>query len=113
MNAGNSNSLTRIANQVQDGHTVSVEAEAGKGAGFSDQEYSRAGCMVTDVDGAWKADLIVKAKEMQTWEYARPHSGQLLMMFQVSQRPLSWGTVTEVFKAWKAILIIRAKDMQA
>lgn len=83
-NAGDSNSLIQIANQVKDGHTVSVEAEAGKGAGFSDQEYSQAGCMITDVDRAWKADLIVKAKEMQTWEYARPHPGQSLMMFQVS-----------------------------
>jgi alanine dehydrogenase len=60
---------------VTHGHTVAVQAGAGVGSGFTDEEYRTAGASVVPEPGdAWAADLVVKVKEPQPLEfpYFRP-----------------------------------------
>lgn len=53
-----------------DGHVVIVEANAGAGSGFSDDEYGAAGAtLVPDPAAVWPCDLIVKVKELQPPEF--------------------------------------------
>ena len=49
----------------QQSHEVWVESSAGQGSGFDDEEYRKAGAVVThSKEEVWKnADLIVKVKE--------------------------------------------------
>lgn len=60
-----------VREMVAHGHDVLVEAGAGMGSGFTDEEYIEAGA--TMVDGAapaWnRADMVVKVKEPQPEEY--------------------------------------------
>jgi alanine dehydrogenase len=58
---------------------VVVEPGAGAGVGFSDDDYRQAGATLGD---AWSADLVVKVKELQEPEYARPRRGQIVFGFQ-------------------------------
>ena len=55
---------------TRQGHRVLIQAGAGLGAGFTDQEYDAAGAkIVPTAEDVWaKADLIVKVKEPQTAE---------------------------------------------
>jgi alanine dehydrogenase len=52
---------------VRDGHSVLIERGAGRGSGFSDEEYERAGARLVDGPDAIfeEAELIVKVKEPQ------------------------------------------------
>jgi alanine dehydrogenase len=59
--------------------SVVVERGAGKGAGFSDEDYVKAGAAIGD---AWDCDLVVKVKELQPDEYRRPRRGQTVFGFQ-------------------------------
>jgi alanine dehydrogenase len=72
-----------VAELVHHGHDVMVQAGAGKGAGFSDEEYDEAGARV--VDGPEEvfeaADLIVKVKEPVPEEYDRFKEGQQLFTY--------------------------------
>jgi alanine dehydrogenase len=56
---------------TRDGHTVFIERGAGRGSGYVDEDYERAGAQL--VDGPkelfGKADLIVKVKEPQLPEF--------------------------------------------
>ena len=71
------------AELVHHGHEEMVQAGAGDGAGFSDEEYGEAGARV--VDGADEvfegADLIVKVKEPVPEEYDRFREGQKLFTY--------------------------------
>lgn len=58
---------------------VVVESGAGRGVGFSDEEYVRAGATLGD---PWQCELVVKVKELQPPEYARPRPGQRVFGFQ-------------------------------
>ena len=58
---------------------VVVEPGTGLGVGFSDEDYVRAGATLGD---AWQCDLVVKVKELQAAEYAKPRRGQLVFGFQ-------------------------------
>jgi alanine dehydrogenase len=58
---------------------VIVESGAGLGAGFSDDEYLGAGAKLGD---PWACELVVKVKELQPAEYARPRPGQTVFSFQ-------------------------------
>jgi alanine dehydrogenase len=72
-----------VAAYVHAGHEVQVEAGAGLGAGFSDQEYTNAGARVVDNRKAmfdW-AQMIVKVKEPQHEEYDLFHAGQILFTY--------------------------------
>src|SRR5215217_394137 len=72
-----------VAELVHHGHEVVVEAGAGNGAGFSDEEYEEAGARL--VDGPEEvfeaADLIVKVKEPVPGEYDRFREGQELFTY--------------------------------
>jgi alanine dehydrogenase len=58
---------------------VVVEPGAGQGVGFSDDDYRAAGARLGD---PWSCDLVVKVKELQESEYARPRPGQTVFGFQ-------------------------------
>ena len=54
---------------ITDGHRVCVERSAGRGSGFSDDDYLRSGAELCDVASAWDSDLVVKVKEPLAAEY--------------------------------------------
>ena len=54
---------------VQAGHEVLVEAGAGAGAGFADEQYLNAGASLVAAADAWASDLVVKVKEPLEQEY--------------------------------------------
>jgi alanine dehydrogenase len=58
---------------------VVVEPGAGHGVGFADEDYREAGATLGD---PWECDLVVKVKELQESEYARPRPGQTVFGFQ-------------------------------
>lgn len=65
------------------GHTVLVERDAGKGSGFSDGEFVRAGAQIVDAADELfaRAEMIVKVKEPIREEYGRLRSGQILFTY--------------------------------
>jgi len=68
---------------VAEGHTVIVEAGAGHGSDFTDEQYLLAGAqIVKDADVVWAAaDLIVKVKEPIEPEWKRIRSGQVIFTY--------------------------------
>jgi alanine dehydrogenase len=66
-----------------DGHDVFVQAGAGDGSGFSDDEYRAAGARILpDADAVYEAaDMIVKVKEPIDPDLARLKDGQLLFTY--------------------------------
>jgi alanine dehydrogenase len=64
------------------GHSVSVEAGAGLGSGFTDEEYREAGAHIAEkAEEAWSADMVVKVKEPLPEEYIFFRSGLLLYTY--------------------------------
>jgi alanine dehydrogenase len=65
------------------GHSMTVEAGAGAGAGFPDEDYREAGALVVDDHAAifTESDLIVKVKEPQPSEFGLLRPGQLLFTY--------------------------------
>jgi len=61
------------------GHPVSVEPGAGAESGFTDEDYAGAGARLED---PWGAELVVKVKELQAPERAKPRSAQTIFCFQ-------------------------------
>jgi alanine dehydrogenase len=72
-----------VAELVHNGHEVLVQAGAGKGAGFTDEEYEEAGGRVVDgPDEVFaSSDLIVKVKEPVPEEYDSFREGQQLFTY--------------------------------
>ncbi|MGD9953400.1 MAG: alanine dehydrogenase [Burkholderiales bacterium] len=68
-----------VAAAVRAGHAVTVQAGAGADSGFADEDYQRAGARPGD---PWEVELVVKVKELQPAEYARPRPGQIVFCFQ-------------------------------
>jgi alanine dehydrogenase len=67
---------------VDSGHDVLVQADAGAGSGFSDEEYRAAGArMVEQAEAVWGADIIVKVKEPQPSEYRLMQQGSTLFTY--------------------------------
>ncbi|MGR4069943.1 alanine dehydrogenase [Halomonas sp. LR3S48] len=68
---------------VSRGHSVTVQAGGGEGAGFSDADYEAAGARIeANVDTLWAdAELILKVKEPQSEEVARLTRGQTLFTY--------------------------------
>ena len=64
------------------GHVALVESGAGLGAGFSDDDYLKAGAKVvaTAVE-TWQCEMVVKVKEPLPAEYALMQKGQILFTF--------------------------------
>ena len=68
---------------VQRGHDVVVERGAGRGSGYLDEEYEKAGAAIvaehTEVFA--RAEMIVKVKEPQPEEVSLLRQGQLLFTY--------------------------------
>jgi len=65
-----------------DGHTVLIEAGAGEGSGFSDEEYLNADADIVDRGTVFaKSDLIVKVKEPLPSEYGLFSERQAIFTF--------------------------------
>jgi len=67
------------AAMAQAGHAIVFEPGAGAGVGFADEAYLAAGAEPGD---AWACELVLKVKELQPAEYAKPHRGQTVFGFQ-------------------------------
>lgn len=67
----------------QQGHAVWIESSAGQGSGFDDEEYRKAGAVVTDSkeEVFKKADVIVKVKEPLLSECHLFRPGQVLFTY--------------------------------
>lgn len=64
------------------GHEVLVQSGAGRGAGFKDEEYARAGAViVSSAVEAWEAEMVVKVKEPLPEEYSRFRADQILYTY--------------------------------
>jgi alanine dehydrogenase len=72
-----------VSEFVKNGHTVYVQATAGLGSGFSDEEYIGAGAkMLPTIEETYAiADMIVKVKEPIESEYKLIKKGQLLFTY--------------------------------
>ena len=68
---------------VQHGHRVLVQAGAGEGSGFSDEEYRRAGAeILPDAASVWnQAEMIIKVKEPLPQEYPFLRPGLILFTY--------------------------------
>jgi alanine dehydrogenase len=71
------------ATLTRKGHTVLVQKSAGVGAGYSDDDYVKAGAQMSDGAGDVfaKADMIVKVKEPLPAEYGMLRKGQILFTY--------------------------------
>ncbi len=95
-----------VAQLVKDGAEVLVEATAGTGAHFSDQEYINAGArIVDDVTEIYeKADVILKVKEPQfnkeknLHEVDMMHEGQYLITFLHPAAPVNHEMIQNLAK---------------
>ncbi|AFM16853.1 alanine dehydrogenase [Mycolicibacterium chubuense NBB4] len=72
-----------VAELVQRGHEVLVQAGAGEGSALTDADFKRAGAqMITGADDVWaEADLLLKVKEPIESEYSRMREGQTLFTY--------------------------------
>jgi alanine dehydrogenase len=72
-----------VAEFVKHGHTVYVQATAGEGSGFSNEEYKEAGASVlATIEEVYAiADMIVKVKEPIESEYKLIKKDQLLFTY--------------------------------
>jgi len=67
---------------VARGHEVRVQAGAGAGAGFLDEEYRAAGArIVPTAEDAWAADVVVKVKEPTADEHRHLRADQTLFSY--------------------------------
>lgn len=68
---------------VAAGHQVFVQAQAGEGSGFTDDEYRQAGVeILNDAESVWSTgDMIIKVKEPIEAEYPRLRAGHLLFTY--------------------------------
>src|SRR5436190_23457506 len=72
-----------VTELLHHGHQVVVQAGAGRGSGFTDQEYAACGARIVEsADEVFAAaDLIVKVKEPIPEEYSRFRQGQELFTY--------------------------------
>ena len=95
---------------VAGGHPVLVEAGAGAGSGFGDEEFTAAGARIVDVAELWsEADLVVKVKEPLPAEIARVRPGQALFCYlhlaaapQVAKGLLDSGAIAIAYETIQA-----------
>lgn len=73
---------TGVTELKQDGHTVLIETDAGKGSGFSDDDYLAADADIVDKATLFKkSELIVKVKEPLPDEYDFLREGQTVFTY--------------------------------
>jgi alanine dehydrogenase len=67
---------------VQKGHEVLVEAGAGGGSQFEDEQYAAVGARLLPADEVWAgADLLLKVKEPVASEYGHLREGQIIFTY--------------------------------
>ncbi|MFC0633790.1 alanine dehydrogenase [Brevundimonas balnearis] len=74
---------TAVREYVAAGHQVAVETGAGLGAGYTDEDFTRAGATISP-DAATvfaEAEMIVKVKEPQPSEWVRLRKDQILFTY--------------------------------
>ena len=72
-----------VREAVAHGHQVLIEAGAGVGSGFLDEDYTAAGAELTDGPGQIfaEAEMVVKVKEPQAVERKQLREGQVLFTY--------------------------------
>lgn len=71
-----------VMNLIQFGHEVYIEADAGTGSGFSDNDYMGAGAhIVQTAEEAWSMDMVMKVKEPLPGEYVYFREGLILFTY--------------------------------
>ncbi|MBU8770094.1 alanine dehydrogenase [Cytobacillus oceanisediminis] len=71
-----------VMNLIQFGHEVYIEADAGTGSGFSDNDYIGAGAhIVQTAEEAWSMDMVMKVKEPIQGEYVYFREGLILFTY--------------------------------
>lgn len=64
------------------GHDVFVEANAGLGSGFTDEQYIEAGAVIVKTaKEAWEQEMVMKVKEPLPEEYDYFYEGQILFTY--------------------------------
>ncbi len=73
------------------GHDVVVQAGAGLGSSFTDEEYADAGATIGTVDDAWAAEMVLKVKEPIASEYGylRPDLTLFTYLHLAANEPLT------------------------
>nr|WP_239536573.1 alanine dehydrogenase [Arthrobacter roseus] len=68
---------------VANGHTVLIQASAGKGSNITDAEYTNAGATIVDTaDELWsRSDMVMKVKEPVASEYHHFRKGLILFTY--------------------------------
>lgn len=72
---------------VEAGCPVTVERDAGIGAGFTNAEYQAAGASLGSAAEAWACDLVLKVKEPQPEEYPFLHGQIVFTYFHLAAAP--------------------------
>ena len=73
---------TAVSTLVAEGHTVSVENNAGVGSGFQNEAYIDAGAQIVEnPKEIYRADMIIKVKEPLPQEYELIKEGQLIYTY--------------------------------
>ncbi|RBP93867.1 L-alanine dehydrogenase [Cytobacillus firmus] len=71
-----------VMNLIQFGHEVYIEADAGTGSGFSDNDYISAGAHIVQTpEEAWSMDMVMKVKEPIPGEYVYFREGLILFTY--------------------------------
>ncbi len=67
---------------VDHGHKVMVQSQAGSRIGFLDEDYKKAGAAIVGTAAeVYKAEMVIKVKELQESEFALVHEGQVLFCY--------------------------------
>ncbi|MDA0577586.1 MAG: alanine dehydrogenase [Verrucomicrobia bacterium] len=67
---------------INAGHTVCIQAGAGAGSGFTDDQYAQCGATIVPMAAdAWGADMVIKVKEPVAAEYEFLREGLLLFAY--------------------------------
>ena len=84
-------SPSSVRTLTERGHQILVETEAGAGAGFSDDDYLKAGATLGSAAEAWAQAMVVKVKEPLAAEYGYLKKEQLLFTYLhlAANRPLT------------------------
>ncbi|HLF97041.1 MAG TPA: alanine dehydrogenase [Methylococcaceae bacterium] len=72
---------------VRAGHAVLVQAGAGVGSAFADEEYRRAGAQIVTAEAAWDAELVIKVKEPLEAEYRYLKNQWVFTYFHLAGAP--------------------------
>lgn len=63
------------------GHQVLIEAGAGMGSSFEDEQYVAAGAKIVSAKEAWAAEMVMKVKEPIEEEFQYFYEGQILFTY--------------------------------